>query len=214
MRPGAFLFLLIALIGALLAGPFFVDSEPRAVVDQALFSAVLVAAVVSVRRQRWQLIGAGAVALVAVGLGWAALVTRQTSVVLAWLILMVLFFGFVIASLLTVVFRTRKVVTDTVLGAICIYLLLGLAWAHGFAIIELTAPASFRGLDAPVQPGHLHSLTYYSLATMTSLGATGIAPLTPPVRTLSAIESATGQLYLTIMVARLVGLQIAERSAT
>src|SRR5262245_55496106 len=108
-----FLALLIAVVGALLVGPFFVDSVPRAFVDQALISAVLVAALVSVRRQRGQLIGAGAVALVAVGLGWAALVTRHTSVVLAWLILMVLFFGFVIAAMLTVVFMDRTVDTDS-----------------------------------------------------------------------------------------------------
>ncbi len=210
-RPGAFLSLLIAVVGALLVGPFFVDSEPRAVVDQALFSVVLVAAVISVRHQRGQLIGAAAVALVAVGLGWAAVATRHATVVLAWLVLMVLFLGFVIVSLLGVVFRTRRVVTDTVLGAICIYLLLGLAWAHAFAIIELRMPASFGGLDAPVEPGRLHALIYYSLATMTTLSAAGIVPLTPAVRTLSVIEAATGQLYLTVLIARLVGLQIAER---
>src|SRR5262249_59077848 len=95
-----FLALLIAVVGALLVGPCFVDSVPRAFVDQALFSAVLVAAVVSVRRQRGQLIVAGAGALVAVGLGWGALLTPHTSVVLAWLILMVVFFCFLIASLL------------------------------------------------------------------------------------------------------------------
>jgi len=210
-RPGAFLSLLIAVVGALLVGPFFVDSEPRAVVDQALFSVVLVAAVISVRHQRGQLIGAAAVALVAVGLGWAAVATRHATVVLAWLVLMVLFLGFVIVSLLGVVFRTRRVVTDTVLGAICIYLLLGLAWGHGFAIIELKMPASFGGLETPVEPGHLHALIYYSLATMTTLSAAGIVPLTPAVRTLSVIEAATGQLYLTVLIARLVGLQIAER---
>src|SRR5437867_9466031 len=209
--PGAFLSLLIAVVGALLVGPLL-DTGPRAVIDQALFSAVLIAAVVSVRRQRGQLIAAAAGALVAVGLGWAALVTGDDTIVLAWLLLTVLFLGFVIVSLLSVVFKTRRVVTDTVLGAICIYLLLGLAWAHAFAIIELKMPASFGGLDAPVEPGRLHALIYYSLATMTTLSAEGIVPRTPPVRTLSAIEAATGQLYLTVLIARLVGLQIAARS--
>ena len=140
--PGAFLSLLIAVVGALLVGPLL-DTGPRAVIDQALFSAVLIAAVVSVRRQRGQLIAAAAGALAAVGLGWAALVTGDDTIVLAWLLLTVLFLGFVIVSLLGVVFRTRRVVTDTVLGAICIYFLIGYAWGHGFAIIELRRPASF-----------------------------------------------------------------------
>jgi hypothetical protein len=210
--PGAFLSLLIAVVGALLVGPLL-DTGPRAVIDQALFSAVLIAAVVSVRRQRAQLIGAAAGALVAVGLGWAALVTGDDTIVLAWLLLTVLFLGFVIVSLLGVVFRTRRVVTDTVLGAICIYFLIGYAWGHGFAIIELRRPASFGGLDEAVEPGRLHALIYYSLGTLTTLSAGDIVPLTPPVRTLSVIEAATGQLYLTVLIARLVGLQIAESSA-
>ena len=209
--PGAFLSLLIAVVGALLVGPLL-DTGPRAVIDQALLSAVLIAAVVSVRRQRGQLIAAAAGALVAVGLGWAALVTGDDTIVLAWLLLTVLFLGFVIVSLLGVVFRTRRVVTDTVLGAICIYFLIGYAWGHGFAIIELRRPASFGGLDEAVEPGRLHALIYYSLGTLTTLSAGDIVPLTPPVRTLSVIEAATGQLYLTVLIARLVGLQIAESS--
>jgi len=209
--PGAFLPLLIAVVGALLVGPLL-DTGPRAVIDQALFSAVLIAAVVSVRRQRGQLIAAAAGALAAVGLGWAALVTGDDTIVLAWLLLTVLFLGFVIVSLLGVVFRTRRVVTDTVLGAICIYFLIGYAWGHGFAIIELRRPASFGGLDEAVEPGRLHALIYYSLGTLTTLSAGDIVPLTPPVRTLSVIEAATGQLYLTVLIARLVGLQIAESS--
>jgi len=209
--PGAFLSLLIAVVGALLVGPLL-DTGPRAVIDQALFSAVLIAAVVSVRRQRGQLIAAAAGALAAVGLGWAALVTGDDTIVLAWLLLTVLFLGFVIVSLLGVVFRTRRVVTDTVLGAICIYFLIGYAWGHGFAILELRRPASFGGLDEAVEPGRLHALIYYSLGTLTTLSAGDIVPLTPPVRTLSVIEAATGQLYLTVLIARLVGLQIAESS--
>jgi len=209
--PGAFLSLLIAVVGALLVGPLL-DTGPRAVIDQALFSAVLIAAVVSVRRQRGQLIAAAAGALAAVGLGWAALVTGDDTIVLAWLLLTVLFLGFVIVSLLGVVFRTRRVVTDTVLGANCIYFLIGYAWGHGFAIIELRRPASFGGLDEAVEPGRLHALIYYSLGTLTTLSAGDIVPLTPPVRTLSVIEAATGQLYLTVLIARLVGLQIAESS--
>ena len=209
--PGAFLSLLIAVVGALLVGPLL-DTGPRAVIDQTLFSAVLIAAVVSVRRQRGQLIAAAAGALAAVGLGWAALVTGDDTIVLAWLLLTVLFLGFVIVSLLGVVFRTRRVVTDTVLGAICIYFLIGYAWGHGFAIIELRRPASFGGLDEAVEPGRLHALIYYSLGTLTTLSAGDIVPLTPPVRTLSVIEAATGQLYLTVLIARLVGLQIAESS--
>src|SRR5204862_82263 len=67
-------------------------------------------------------------------------------------------------------------------------------------------------IDQALEPGRLHALLYYSLGTLTTLSAGDIVPLTPPVRTLSVIEAATGQLYLTVLIARLVGLQIAESS--
>src|SRR5207244_12625950 len=117
--------------------------------------------------------------------GWAALVTGAETIVLAWRLLTVLFLGFVIVSLLGVVFRTRRVVTDTVLGAICIYFLIGYAWGHGFAIIALRRPASFGGLDEAVEPGRRNALICYSLGSLTTLSGVDLVLLTPPVVSLA-----------------------------
>ena len=49
---------------------------------------------------------------------------------------------------------------------------------------------------------------YYSLVTLTTLGYGDITPVTPLARNLAAFEAAMGQLYIAILVARLVGLHI------
>jgi uncharacterized membrane protein len=46
---------------------------------------------------------------------------------------------------------------------------------------------------------------YYSFATMTSLGAAGITPVSPQARSVSVLEAILGVLYLAVLIARLMG---------
>ncbi len=55
-------------------------------------------------------------------------------------------------------------------------------------------------------------MVYYSFVTLTTLGYGDIVPVNPSVRALATLEAITGQLYLTVLVARLVGLHITHSS--
>lgn len=46
---------------------------------------------------------------------------------------------------------------------------------------------------------------YYSFATITSLGAAGITPVSGEVRCVSVIEAILGVLYLAVLISRLIG---------
>ena len=59
---------------------------------------------------------------------------------------------------------------------------------------------------------HFPSLLYYSLVTLTTLGYGDITPLTPFSRTLASMQAVFGQVYLAVLVARLVGMHIAHTS--
>jgi len=48
-------------------------------------------------------------------------------------------------------------------------------------------------------------LVYYSFATMSSLGAAGIVPVSGEARCVSAIQAIVGVLYLAVLISRLVG---------
>jgi voltage-gated potassium channel Kch len=56
------------------------------------------------------------------------------------------------------------------------------------------------------------SVLYFSYVTLTTLGYGDISPVKDPARTLAFLEAVTGQLYLVVLVARLVGLHIAHKT--
>lgn len=117
-----------------------------------------------------------------------------------------LFFGLMI-SIFSHIMKVEKVTSDTIIGSICVYLLLGIIWATVFALIEILNPGSFN-LGDDVVTNLNYKFLYYSFVTLTTLGYGDITPVLPPARALSSLEAVTGQLYLAILLAHLVGLQI------
>ena len=101
---------------------------------------------------------------------------------------------------------------DKIAGAICVYLLLGVIWSLAYAIIAVTTPGAFRAPEEITAglAGGSHAFIYFSFVTLTTLGYGDISPVAPVSQTLAWFEAVTGQLYLTILVARLVGLHISH----
>ena len=117
------------------------------------------------------------------------------------------------ASVLIVksLFSALTLTFDSILGAVCGYLFLGLGWAVLYALIEGFQPGSFEISPKLVTGGELarplpHVLTYFSFVTLTTVGYGDISPVSPATRTLSWMEAITGQFYLAVIVAGLVGL--------
>lgn len=116
------------------------------------------------------------------------------------------------ATLIFVISRSllieQKVVTgDTLWAAVNVYVLFGLHFAFLYAIVLELVPGAFTGgiLDAPGQESR-HSLIYYSFVTMTTLGYGDITPKVHVAATLAYVQALVGQLYVAILIARLVAL--------
>jgi voltage-gated potassium channel Kch len=110
------------------------------------------------------------------------------------------------AILLIQVFTHGSVTWARVQGAIAVYLMFGFGWAHAYAIAMHFNPHAFTS-----SVGMLTSVadwTYFSFATLTTLGYGDIVPSGPLSRMLAVSEALTGQLYLTVLIARLVALQV------
>lgn len=126
------------------------------------------------------------------------------------------FLTFTFVAILRFVFITRRVTFETICAALCVYLLLGLVWASVYSIVDMIQPGSFlvsfEETDDPerMRFGSRHSsfAIYYSFVTMSTLGYGDIVPRTPTTRMLAAIQAIIGQLYLTVLIARLVALHI------
>jgi hypothetical protein len=130
-----------------------------------------------------------------------------------------LFFVVVAGKIIGSICASQEISLDSIFGAICGYLLLGVAWALAYATLQAASPASFQLSDAMrPQLGHVDSnqsiFIYYSFVTLTTVGYGDVAPVSIPARTLSWVEAITGQLYLAVLIAGLVSALVAKNATT
>jgi hypothetical protein len=109
--------------------------------------------------------------------------------------------------------RTARITADTINGAVCVYLLLGLGWSHAYALLEAVQPGSFTiAAEMAETTGHaFQRFIGYSFVTLTTLGYGNVVPLTPRGESLAIAEAIAGQLYITVLLARFVAMEIAAR---
>ena len=162
--------------------------------------------------------------------GWIAaaviLATHETGVAANVVALRVLerflFLALVAISgvlVLRTVLRAKTVAAEEIYAAVSFYLLLGLGWATAYAFLDWLdlSPAAFSRDVIPRQAvgsyegGQLGELLYYSYITLTTVGYGDIVPTHPITRNLAAFEALTGQLYLAVLLARLVAVRTAAR---
>ncbi len=123
------------------------------------------------------------------------------------IVLSFVFDVFIVVVIFRRVFANEQPDSEAIFGALCIYLLLGFAFASLYGMVSAIQPKAFY-LDPQT---NLHTIPnrfdfiYYSFATMVSLGAGGIIAVSAPARSLSVIEAIVGVLYLAVLIARLVG---------
>jgi hypothetical protein len=124
------------------------------------------------------------------------------------------FFAFALYGILRAVL-VRKATIDALFGAVCGYLLLGIIWTVLYSAVETAFPGSFvvpvtGAAEGMAAPADRSVLGYYSFITLATVGYGDITPTTPLARTLAWIEAITGQFYLAVLVAGLVGLKVTQ----
>lgn len=128
-----------------------------------------------------------------------------------------IFLAFVIWVLLHLLFTTTYVTKDVICAALSVYFLIGVLYGIIFTLLECFFPGSFS-LQPPVGDFTFYTafgqdLIYFSFITLTTSGYGDIVPLSQPAKFLSILEALTGQIYLTVMIARLIGMHIAQISS-
>jgi len=116
-----------------------------------------------------------------------------------------LFMVMAIVIIMKSLFATSRVTVDTILGGICVYFLIGYVWSLSYYVIWFCDRAAFSRLAMSSSP---ISFFYFSFTTLTTTGYGDIYPTNNFAMMMANLESIVGQMYLTIFVARLVGLHI------
>jgi hypothetical protein len=126
----------------------------------------------------------------------------------AWLIIAVTL-GVVVSM---AVFGGGRITYHRIVGAVLLYLLLGIAFATLFAFVGLSISDAFKGIAFKDDLALASSLFYFSFVTLTSTGYGDIVPMHPLARSLCNLECIIGQLYPATILARLVTLELRIRS--
>lgn len=141
-------------------------------------------------------------------LEWLSIISKSTNI---------LFFLIIVFSLIMQIAQSREVKAVAILGSIAGYLLLGLVYSIFITIIIKNYPGAYSNLPSDLlqnQNGIDASFSlYYSFVTIASLGYGDICPLTPLTRSLATFIAVSGQFYIAIIVALLVGKFSAQRGA-
>ena len=230
--PGRFSWLLVAFIGlfvttaaiAELSDGLAAHSEkPRqmarwlSVIEPAAYSVTLLVAVFTVAESRRTIAAALVLALLAIAAGLVQLLGSEIPYIAPVRdLLTLLFLAFIVVLLCRHLFRCTEVDLDTIAASVCVYLTLGLLWLAAYSTLVDLDPTSF---SFPADPeGGLPGLSlsgeksahglYFSFVTLTTLGYGDIVPSSPIARLLAAGEAIVGQIFLTVLVARLVGLHL------
>jgi hypothetical protein len=179
-----------------------------------VFQLVLVAGVYSVSGNRRALGVALLLGIPALGSQLLLYAVPERMMFVMATVLSTIFMVFVTVRLLSAVLRKGEVTSDRIAGAISVFLLLGVVWALLYGLVAIFDPGAFRnpagsGL-AQGGAGGEYAYLYFSFVTLTTLGFGDIAPAAPLSQMLAWAEAVVGQLYLAILIARLVGLHIAD----
>jgi hypothetical protein len=108
------------------------------------------------------------------------------------------------------VFAPGRVTYHRVVGAILLYLAIGLIFVALFTLAGVGLPGAFSGVEVEDRPNLAANMIYFSFGALTGAGAGDIAPMHPLARSLSNLASIAGQLYPATLLARLVTLEIED----
>lgn len=207
MKKFRFRILLVAILLLLLIYPFldYFSLVELSFLLNVFTTLILISCVHAVSENRHQQILALAVIGPAIVIGWGHELTQFKLSLEAFTILQIIAFGIVIYHLLGYAMRKGHVDGEKIAAAVSVYLLLGVVWQDFYILLDIFIQEPFN--TATLSKA---DFLYFSFITLSTLGYGDISPVIGPAQALAYTEALVGQLYLTILVARLVGLYSAD----
>ena len=206
---GRFLFLIISLLGYLIVTPLLEGFIGIKLLLGIFTTAIFITAIYAVSRKKLFFVIGSLLALPMLVSMWSTYLVDIPTLLLVGNCFGILFFAFAVVNILSFVFKQHEITLDVIHGAIVAYLLIAMMWASIFSLVESLQPGSFAMVKSQIKEGNL-PFYYFSFVTITTLGYGDITPATDIARSFAFLEAVVGQIYLVVLVARLVGINISQ----
>lgn len=215
---GKFGWLLLALLVFVATAPIIAKGLAGKLVLSVFAASVLVAGLYAAQPRRRSLVVGLVLASIDLTIGRLANIDGTGWLLMLQVVLWLATMIYVALAILEVVLASRPVTIETLQAAFCVFLLLGLVWVYLYLFIELVAPGSFQ-VEGQTQPlwgeagarrlGFLRFMIL-SYSTLTSRAYDELVPVSDFANVCGCLQSMMAQVYLAVVIARLVGLQASE----
>jgi Ion channel len=217
--------LLAAIVAAFLVRPLVGDSPAGAITYSCAMLVLLLLALYSIdvdelvgdrevllAQKRRRRIIAWAIGIPAIVERVVILASPSHALYLAGSVLWLLLFTYITWNELRAVLKQKEITREVISMSISTYLLLGLTCGLFYIVLHDLQPNAFSfGTGAPLSEQQvIPVMIYFSLTTLSTIGFGDITPVTLQARYAAVAEGITGQFYLAILVARLVGMQMTQ----
>jgi voltage-gated potassium channel len=204
-----FTFLLFSLFLYEIVAPFFEGFIQRGLFAKISFLMILFAAIFTGTAEQKSWIVILILAFLSFILFWLKLFFTSEMILRVDIILKILFFICMIFIIARDFYKSDSVSRDTISAALIGYLLLTLLWANLYFLLELLHPNSFTVIHETILSDP-SILKFFSFVTITTLGYGDITPITSQARSLTVLEAFIGQMYVAVLIARMVGIHTAQ----
>jgi Ion channel len=150
----------------------------------------------------------------AMAAGGAAFRINHPSLVTVWLGHMAVIIAVIAISLVIgkAVFAPGRITHHRIEGGVILYLNIAMAFTSVYRLISELDPTAFADISGhQTETAALSTMLYFSFTTLTATGFGEILPINPLARSMANLESVLGQLYLAILLARLVTMHMESR---
>jgi Ion channel len=200
--------LFYSLLMTIVAGPVLSAFELSGILMELLLAANLLAAVMPVnagRSRRFIFVVMFIVWLARPVTAWLDLPVLSVTTLGIWTVIGLL----AAAAALRFAMRATKVDAEHLYAALSAYLLAGIFFALFYWVLEQVRPGTFA------TAGNFSRMNaiYFSFVTLATLGYGDIVPRSDIARGLVIVEGVGGQLFLAVLVARLVSLYARGKTA-
>jgi len=210
-KNNRFLVLLISLVLFFACYPIFENSIIAARVLNLFFMLIIFSGVLTISDNSRPLLISLSLALLAIIFRWLHYfylfdlweILEHSSNILFWVYLSV--------HMLRFILHQRIITAELIYAALAVYFIFGLAWASIYQLLAISNPAAFSisSSDTSTQ-NFMFQMWYFSMVTLTTLGYGDISPASMMARVFVVLEAITGQFYIAVLIASLIGRSVAQ----